>query len=166
MSTVTRSRSRSTNSSQLPERKATSGNNMAVFAAACAEFEMHAYGSGEVLYDLIKSFGEVSASNTLDTAYQSFDEAKLALEPGDAGFSFSEEYNRFSLAMRLSDGGIAFAGLLHDQNGTPRVDEPLQLCWVRARKDFELEGETIITKGQEFIKALPESYITKLKKAA
>ena len=139
---------------------------MAALAAMCAEYEITAYGSGQPLYELVKAFGEVTPLNTLDSALQSFEEAKQGLKPGDTAFSYSDEYERFSLAMKVPDGGIVFAGLLHDENGTPRVDETLHLCWVKATKNFELNGDTIIQKGHEFIKVLPESYLTKITKAA
>jgi hypothetical protein len=136
-----------------------------VFSALCASYEVKAYGSGQPLYDLVLSFGVVTPLNTLDTALQSYAELKAGLKEGDAAFSYSEEYDRYTLAMN-TNRGIVFASLLHDQNGTPRVDEPLQLCWVRAVKDFEWEGEVIIEKGKDFVKVLPESYVTKLKKVA
>jgi hypothetical protein len=142
------------------------GLNAGVFSALCASYEMITYGSGKPLYELVVAFGEVTPLNTLDTALQSFDEMREGLKEGDAAFAYSDQYDRFSLAMKMQNGGIGFASLLHDGNGTPRVDEPLQLCLVRAIKDFEWEGETIIQKGQQFVKALPQSYLGKLEKAA
>lgn len=164
MSTTTRGRIRSMNKPSTDN--ITQGLNMAVLAAACAQFEMKSYGGGKPLYELLQVFGEVIPLNTLHTALQSFDEVRAGLKEGDAAFSYSEQFSRFNLAVMTPGSSIAFVGLLHDENGSPKVDEPLQLCWVRAVKDFDLEGEVIIHKGQEFMKAFPLSYITKLEKAA
>lgn len=144
-----------------------SGPNSQVFAAAIADFEMQVYGAGRApLYDLITTYGSITCMNTLDSSFQSFDETREILKEGDAGFSYSEEFNQFTLALRVPGGGIVFAGLLHDKDGSPRVDEQLVLCRVMANRNFDLEGRTIISKGQEFIKALPESYLSKMEKAA
>lgn len=162
MSTTTRRRN-APNGSHVSG--AAHGQNAEVFSALCANVEVKSYGSGQPLYALVKAFGPVTPLNTLDTALQSFDEIRAGLKSGDAAFAYSDEYDRFSLAMGLPSGGVAFATLLHDANGTPRVDEPLQLCLVSAAKDFEWEGETIIQKGQQFVKALPHSYVGRLQPA-
>jgi hypothetical protein len=162
--TLTRGRSKARTSSNTTISK---GSNAQVFAAALMDFEMKIYNIGSTpLYDLVTTYGKVVCQNTLDTAYQSFNEIKQSLEVGDAGFSYSNEFDQFNLALRMPDNGIVFAGLLHDQNGSPRVDESLALCRVKTNRDFQLNGETIIRKGQEFIKALPESYLGKIRTAA
>ena len=162
--TLKRGRSKTRTSSNTSIAK---GSNAEVFAAAIMDFEMKIYNIGSApLYDLVTTYGKVTIQNTLDSAYQSFHEIKESLEVGEAGFSYSNEFNQFNLALRMPDNGIVFAGLLHDQNGSPRVDESLVLCRVKTNRDFELNGEMIIRKGQEFIKALPETYLSKIKTAA
>ena len=164
MSTTTlrrRSKSNTSSPTLIP-----AGLNHHVFAAALADFEMQVYGSGQApLYDLVTAYGEISCMNSLDNALQSFNEIRETLKEGDAGFNYNEEFNQFTLALRVPGGGIVFAGLLHDKDGTPRVDEQLVLCRVIANRNFDLNGETIISKGKEFIKALPESYLSKMKRA-
>src|SRR5689334_15841153 len=162
--TVLRRRSKTNTSSPslIP-----AGLNSLVFSAAMSDFEMQIYGKGHApLYDLVSAYGELAIINTIDTAFQSFDEIKQTLKEADAGYSYSDEFNQFTLALKLPGGGIVFAGLLHDKNGSPRVDEQLVLCRIKANRDFEFEGNTIIKQGQEFLKALPESYLAKIKQAA
>lgn len=161
-STLTRGRNRTRTSS-----KSQTGINSELFAAMLADFEMKVYGAGQApLYDMIAIYGKVESSNTIDSAYQTFEEIKSALEIGGAGYCYSYEFNQFTLALKVDNGGIVFASLLHDQNGSPRADEDLVLCRVKANRDFEFNGETIIAKDREFIKALPESYLSKMKKVA
>lgn len=133
------------------------------FAAAVADFEIVIYSTQSApLYELITAYGKLEVSNTIDTAFQSFHEIRETLQSEEAGFCYNEEYNQFTLAMRMTDGGIAFAGLLHDKDGNPQTDEELILCRVKALRNFELEGKLIIEKGKEFLKALPESYVRKI----
>jgi hypothetical protein len=159
MSTLTTRRKRTTPASQT-----TLGNvNSLAFAAAIADFEMVIYSTQSTpLYELITAYGKVECSNSIDSAFQSFTEVRESLQPQEAGFLYNEDYNQFTLAMRMHDGGIGFAGLLHDKDGNPEADEDLILCRVRALRNFELEGKLIIEKGKEFLKALPESYVQKI----
>lgn len=143
------------------------GPNASVFSAAIMDFEVKIYGSGsKPLYDLVSRYGGIESLNSLDSAFQSFQEVKDELKVGEAGFCYSSEYNQFTMAIRIPGGGIVFVGLLHDKDGAPIVDEPFALCRVKANRDFEVDGEVIVREGSEFLKALPESYVNKMKKAA
>lgn len=148
----------------IPSTQATLGNvNSMAFAAAVADFEVVIYSTQSTpLYKLITAYGRIESSNSIDSAFLSFAEIRESLRPQEAGFSFSHEYGRFTLAMRLEDGGIAFAGLLHDKDGNPEAEEELILCRVKALRSFELDGKQIFEKGAEFLKALPESYVRKI----
>jgi len=140
--------------------------NLQVLAAAIADFEVKIYGgNGKPLYDLVTIYGEVALINNLKTAFDSYAEIKENLALGECAVNYSSEYEHYTVAIRVPDG-ICFATLLHDSEGQPRIDETLLMCRVMANRDFELDGDTIIRKGDEFLKALPESYALGLKKAA
>jgi hypothetical protein len=156
----------------IKNRKAASGAtqnvlNVQTLMAAVADFDVRIYGGGgSPLYDLVSLYGEVEIIHSIDAAFESFPEARAGLQDGEAGYLFSQEYNRYTLAIKVPQSGIVFAGLLHDGNGTPVVAAKLTLARIKANRDFEHEGETIITKGQEFLKALPAEYVSRLKKVA
>jgi len=163
MSTTTVKR-RKTASLSSTKESMTGNMNAQVLASAIADFEVVIYKSGNPpLYELVKAYGKISSSNTIDTAFLSFSEIRESLKTGEAGYCYNEEFGQFTLAMCLSEGGIAFASLLHDKDGSPRVDEEMILCRVIANRDFELNGVIIIEEGKEFLKALPESYVARIK---
>lgn len=150
-----------------PSTQSVSGNNAAALAAAIADFEVQIYGGdGKPLYELVSRYGTIIVSNTIDTAFSSFAEMRTMLADGEAGYLYNAEYNRFTLAIKVPGSGVVFAGLLHDGNGTPRVEEELMLARVIAIRDLEKDGAVIVAKGQEFLKALPKAYADKLIKAA
>lgn len=162
--TVTRGREKSMSTSAP---KTNVSNNAAALAAAIADFDVQIYGSdGKPLYELVSLYGLVTVSNTIDTAFQSFAEMRSTLKDGEAGYIFNDEFSRFTLAIKVPGSGVVFAGLLHDQNGTPRVEAELSLARVKAIRDLEKDGAVIIEKGKEFLKALPSQYVDRLDKAA
>jgi hypothetical protein len=161
--TITRNRQNRGNGASTAPKKDSSVALLAMLAIA----EMTVYGVGSPLYLLEQTFGTVSPVNTLDTAFNSFAEAKANLGDNQVGFSYSSEYDRFSLAMKVN-GGVAFCGLIHDKDGEPRVETDLVLVQVVADREFKLPDtdDVIINKGDRFIKAAPQKYVDTLKKAA
>ena len=167
---VTRGRVRSLNN-HVPTatgNNSDENSNLAALSAVLSDdFQLQIYGGdARPLYDVVTTYGSVVVSNTLDTAFQSYGEMRNTLKDGEAGYIYSQEYSRFTLAIKLPGNGVVFAGLLHDKSGAPRVEDSLTLCRVIANRDLELEDQTIITKGQEFLKALPQAYVGTLTKAA
>ena len=166
--TTTRGQLRTMRNSATVSNASNENNNLAALSAILSDdFNLQIYdGDSRPLYDVVTTYGSVVVGNTLDSAFQSYPEMRSTLKDGEAGYIYSSEYNRFTLAIKLPGNGIVFAGLLHDKNGTPRVEDALTLCRVIAKRDLELEDRTIITKGQEFLKALPALYVGKLTQAA
>ncbi|RYD54339.1 MAG: hypothetical protein EOP56_19375 [Sphingobacteriales bacterium] len=165
MSTImTRGRVKSISTSS---KQTNVSSNAAALAAAIADFDVQIYGSdGKPLYELVSLYGTIAVSNTIDTAFQSFSEMRSTLKDGEAGYIYNEDFGRFTLAIKVPGSGVVFAGLLHDANGTPRVEAELSLARVKAIRDLEKDGSLIIEKGREFLKALPSPYVDRLTKAA
>jgi hypothetical protein len=162
MPTVTRNRNQ--RQQQSSTAKATKGST--AWLAVVATMEATIYGVGSPLYKLLKQFGKVSPINTLAKAFTSFAEAKAKLQEGECGYSVSDFEGRkaYSLAAKVN-GGIMYCGLHHDADGNPETEADLEVVQLEALREFELEGEVIISTGDQFMKAVPAAYVAKLKKA-
>jgi hypothetical protein len=127
------------------------------------------YGGGGPIYDLIQALAGVSDLQAgVDDAFASFTEAQ-AMQNGQAGVSYSEKYDAFSLAVK-SEGNVFYFSLLHDKDRNPIVEQNMVLCQCQLNRDFSIEEEgvkrVILTKGSVIYKALPIAYVNKLKKVA
>ena len=97
------------------------------------------------------------ASNTDETALDADDDIrKLA---NKAVYYQNNKYGGLQLVLKYGDGTWSYVSLMHDKDGDPIIDDnhTYDLVDCQARRDFELEGEVIIAKGDVFTKAFATS---------
>jgi hypothetical protein len=128
------------------------------------------YGISKPLYDLVDLIGIPSRLvNDLNSAFNSHAEAVAGLKEGEAGISYSSQFDAFSLAVKNGEG-IFYFSLLHDKDGNPQTAGVLILCETRVNRDFflEIDGvkKLILPAGKTIFKAVPQSYAEKMPRAA
>jgi hypothetical protein len=138
--------------------------------ALSAFMDVQVYGEGQgPLYDLLHKAGQIVPKNTPATGLEgTFFENRDALKVGEAAYVWGQ-FDNTQIMIRVSEKGCLFAGVLHDKDVNPIVETEMIVCAVVTNRDFEFDndGETVkIEKGTKFLKALPSSYVAKLKAAA
>ena len=97
------------------------------------------------------------ASNTDDTALDA--DADIRKLANKAMYYQTNKYGGLQLVLKYGDGTWSYISLMHAKDGTAVVDEnhTYDIIDCAARRDFELDGDVIIAKGDVFTKAFSAS---------
>lgn len=130
------------------------------FAALGKLVDITIYGEGGgPLYKIMQPIGTIRPVNSVDDAFEGFAAASKGLEANQCGFSYSATYDAFSMTMKTPTGGLVYASVQHDKEGDPLELPEYNLAVVEVTRDFKVDDQVILKKGQTMLKALSPDYV-------